>query len=320
MLAEKLVYIGRIIKVESIPNAEFIESVTVVCGSGGKWQGIVTKGLYSPGHLCVVYMPDALIPESDEMRFMENTQWRVKMRKFLGFPSEVVVMPCDVKNHGITVGTDITQLMNVQRYLKPIPACLNARMIAHFPGFIPKTDEPNYQRAEDQIQFLEGKPFYISMKADGSSTTAFKYKGQFGLCSRNYQLAYQPDNGYWKVADKYNLKEKLPDGIAIQWETCGPNIQSNRWRLTEIEGYVFSGYNIEERRYLTCFELRELVEVLGMKSCEILRASDKFSWDEFKSIKNKIHRNLEGVVVRSQENLLGTAPVSFKIINLSYEK
>jgi tRNA-binding EMAP/Myf-like protein len=36
---DSLVYVGKIIHVEKIPDADFIISVTVVCGKGGKWKG-----------------------------------------------------------------------------------------------------------------------------------------------------------------------------------------------------------------------------------------------------------------------------------------
>ena len=42
---------------------------------------------------------------------------------------------------------------------------------------------------------------------------------------------------------------------------------------------------------------------------------EKFSQGTYKNGKPR-----EGVVVRSQHNLLGNKPISFKIINLDYEK
>ena len=39
-------YIGKIIEVNTIEGADFIESVTVVCGKGGRWMGTVQKGQF----------------------------------------------------------------------------------------------------------------------------------------------------------------------------------------------------------------------------------------------------------------------------------
>src|SRR5690606_30705445 len=135
-------------------------------------------------------------------------------------PSEVVIMPLQIA--GEEVGFDCTEMLGVTKYHKPVPANLHGKIKGEFPSFIPKTDEPNYQNSEgqDYIEKLEGQPYYITEKADGSSTTAYKYKGHFGVCSRNWELERDENNGYWQIAIRYNLEENLPEGYAIQWETC----------------------------------------------------------------------------------------------------
>lgn len=265
-------------------------------------------------------MPDAQVPPNDEMKFLESSHWRVRMRRFKGAPSEVIIMP--LKNCVHNIGDDFTEYLGVTKYYKPIPAQLNGDAIGDFPSFIPKTDEPNYQRSEDLINELVGKPYYITEKADGSSTTAYKNLGIFGLCSRNLELKRNPDNGYWKVALKYNLEEKLPDGIAIQWETCGPGIQSNPMGLKEIEGFIFSGYNIYQHKYLEYHELCELSKSLGFPMVQILEHDDSFHKEGIELLGEGLYSNgkqREGVVVRSLFNH-GYKPISFKVINLRFEK
>lgn len=329
---EGLVYVGKIIALDRIEGADFIVSATVVCGAGGKWRGVVRISDYSIGDLCVVYLPDSLIPECDEMKFMASSHWRVKMRRFKGAPSEVVIMPTsylwgkmsvDSQWNEIEIGWDLTLFFGVTKYCKPIPACLNGLAKGLFPDFIPKTDEPNYQRPDANVAELIGKPFYISLKMDGSSTTAFKHNGEFGLCSRNMELKEDENNGYWKIAKKYKVEEKLPDDTALQWETCGPKIQSNPMGLSDLEGYAFSAYNIGEKRYFTMKETIDLCEKIEFPMAEILHDGDCFSNYGIEYLgegtyNNGFHR--EGVVVRSQENLLGHKPISFKVINLNYEK
>lgn len=323
MSKDGLVFIGKVIDIQPIEGADFIASATVVCGEGGKWKGVVKKTDFEVGSLCQVYLPDALIPECEEMAFMKSSNWRVKMRRFKGAPSEVVIMP--VPRHHVsylTVGNDVTELNGVTRYHKPVAPHLQGVAIGQFPGFIPKTDEPNYQREPELVERLVGKPYYITEKADGSSTTAFRYRGEFGLCSRNLQLAYNSENGYWKIADKYELEEKLPEGYALQWETCGPGIQSNPMGLSEISGFAFSGYNIPEHRYLTMSELYDLCVQLKFPMCPILSKGDSFSKDGVELLGEGLYANgkqREGVVVRSQDNYEGK-PISFKVINLGFEK
>lgn len=315
-----LVYVAKIILLEDIPNADFIASATVVCGKGGKWRGIVRKADFSVGDKSLVYLPDALIPENEEMKFMASSGWRVKMRKFRGAPSEVVIMPYKGPEE---IGRDLTSWAGVTKYCKPIPAHLQGKAKGNFPGFIPKTDELNYQRHFDLVDALHEQQYYITEKADGSSTTAFRYKGEFGICSRNLELLPDENNGYWKVAAKYQLEANLPDGLALQWETCGPKIQSNPMGLTEIEGFAFSAYNIIERRYLTMGEFYILCEKLKFPTCRLLDAGHRFDKEKVHTLGEGKYANgkeREGVVVRSQGNHFGDNPISFKVINLNYEK
>ena len=319
---EKLVYIGKIISRTPIEGADLIESATVVCGPGGKWNGIVGIGRFKVGDLCLVYLPDSVIPESEELAFMKKSNWRVKMQKFKGAPSEVLIMP--MVNESLSVGTDCTTRFGVTKYHKPVPAHLQGIMEGKFPDFIPKTDEPNYQNAEGAycIEQLEGKPYYSTEKCDGSSTTAYKYKGHFGVCSRNWEMKRNEKNGYWMVALKYDLENKIPEGFALQWETCGPGIQSNPMGLKEIEGFAFSAYKIDEHRFLTMNELIKFCVLLGFPTAQFLSFGPLFSSQRLELLGEGRYKNgkpREGVVVRSQENFGGN-PLSFKVINLNYEK
>ena len=76
-MSEGLVYVGKIIAIDAIPNADQIVSATVICGQGGKWKGVVRKADMGLNDLCLVFLPDALIPECDDMRFMAASGWRV---------------------------------------------------------------------------------------------------------------------------------------------------------------------------------------------------------------------------------------------------
>lgn len=328
-----LVYVGKIIAMEAIEGADFIVCATVVCGKGGKWKGVVRKSEFNIEDLCVVFLPDSqLDPEIHSyLPFMKDTAWRVKMRRFKGSPSEVVIVNLLAavtefkENQDLPLGKDITDRMQVIKYHKPVPAHLQGKAKGEFPGFIPKTDEPNYQNLEGQlgIEKLIGKPYYITEKADGSSTTAYKYKGQFGLCSRNWELERDENNGYWKVAIQHKLEETLPEGYALQWETCGPKIQGNPHGFTEITGLAFSAYNIQEKRYLNMREFEQFCIDLYFPKVNWINWGPSFSSQGIETLGEGTYKNgkqREGVVVRSIYNELGHKPISFKVINLNYEK
>lgn len=321
MSREGLVYVGKVIDLQPIEGADFIVSATVVCGEGGKWKGVVKKSDFSLGSLCVVFLPDSLLNEKDhaDMDWMKASGWRVKMRRFKGAPSEVLIVGFQGTS---PIGTDITHLVKVVKYQKPVPPHLQGMAVGNFPSFIPKTDELNYQRYPELVDSLVGKPYYVTEKCDGSSTTGFKYKGEFRLCSRNLELAYNENNGYWQVANKYKLAEKLPEGIALQWETCGPGIQSNPMGLSKIDGFAFSAYDISAHRYLEAREFIDLCLEIDFPRCALIDWEYSFSKEGLETLGEGLYVNgkqREGVVVRSQFNQ-GHAPISFKVINLGYEK
>lgn len=321
---EGLVYVGRVVEKQDIPGADFICCATVICGKGGKWKGIVRKADFDIGTECLVYLPDAQIPEDyPGMGFMKSSGWRVKMRKFKGAPSEVVItrFPVSMPLYP-TIGDDVTSWVGVTKYNKPVPANLQGIAKGFFPSFVPKTDELNYQRHYELVERLRGKPYYITEKADGSSTTAFKYKGQFGLCSRNLELEETENNGFWQVCNRYALKDTLPEGYALQWETCGPGIQKNPMGLKQLEGFAFSGYNINEQRYLELDEFLNLCKQLNFPRCKIISIGQVFLDTDLEFLGEGTYDNgsqREGVVVRSQHNVNGNHPISFKVINLNYE-
>lgn len=324
MSKDGLVFVGKIINLEPIPNADFIVSATVVCGEGGKWKGIVRKSDFKIDDLCIVFLPDSqLDPEIHSyLPFMKDSNWRVKMRRFKGTPSEVLITLTRNADGDIYVGKDMTHEYQVVKYHKPIPAHLQGVAKGHFPDFIPKTDEPNYQRYPELVDNLVGKPWYMTEKADGSSTTAYRWKGNFGVCSRNFELERDENNAYWKVALKYNLESLLPEGYAFQWETCGPGIQGNPMGLEEIDGFLFSAYNIEERRYCIFAELVKHSVAFGFPMCRLIEWGHSFIPNGVETRGEGVYNNgkqREGVVIRSQENY-GHAPISFKVINLGYEK
>lgn len=313
---EKLVYIGKILSLEPIPDADNIVSATVVCGSGGKWRGVVQKDAFQVEDLCIVFLPDAMIPEREDMAFMKHTGWRVKMRKFRGAASEVVIMPYEPMSLA-SIGNDVTEAYGVKKYYKPVPPNLQGIVKGDFPGFIPKTDEPNYQSCPEIVEKLVGNPYYITEKADGSSTTVFKYKASFGVCSRNWELKEDEANGYWRVVNKYNLKEKLPEGYAIQFETCGPKVQKNPMGLQELDGFFFSVYLIPEKRLLYFEELTTFRDLIGMPMVNILDHGECFSHRNLNSLAEGTYINgkpREGIVIRSKDS-----KISFKVINLNYE-
>lgn len=132
----------------------------------------------------------------------------------------------------------------------------DSRNLGRFPSFISKTDEIRIQNIP---RILEDKSikYDATEKIDGQSATFFlkkvkhplpffKDKLEFGVCSRNFELQYGENNNYWLVAKKYNIKELLlkligdSDFIAIQGEQIGPGIQGNKYKVNDLQFYIFN--------------------------------------------------------------------------------
>jgi hypothetical protein len=124
-----------------------------------------------------------------------------------------------------------------------------------FPTFVSKTDEIRIQNAPS---YLRNKEQWVATeKIDGQSGTFFvkKEKGKhfwnhewydFGVCSRNLRLREKDSSSYWVVAEKYKIQDVLMRNIgtdeflALQGECIAPNVQGNKYHVTEPDLYIFN--------------------------------------------------------------------------------
>lgn len=223
-----LAVIGKIVENSPIEKADRLEAVTVECDTSGKWHGVIQKGQFDIGDLALVFLQDALLPEREEWSFMKKYNWRVKMQRLRGAPSECLIMPVLPEISSPYIGMDVTSLLGVEKYEKPISSSVGSDALGTFPSFIPKTDELNYQAVPHLVDVLKAqKEVVATVKYDGSSCTFYKYQGHFGCCSRNLEMKNTPNNAIWQMARKYSLPERLLEGYAIQAELVGPKVQGN---------------------------------------------------------------------------------------------
>ncbi len=321
----ELAYIGQVTQIYPLPGADFIESLEVVCGPGGRWRGTAKKGDFAPGDRCEVYLQDALLPQTERFAFLEARHWRIRMVRLKGVPSECLLMPLTDATAGLEVGTDITELAGVAKYEKPLSANRGGDIRGSFPAFIPQTDEPNFQRAPDLVAALQGRPFYATLKADGSSGTVFwDADGALRACSRNFELKERPDTAVWQLAAKYELAQHhLP--LALQFEIVGPGVQKNRLGLKELDLRLFNVWHIEQRRYLDYADMLAVAQSLGLPVVDLVEVGESFDLSDDEALRRYAERTYpngataEGVVIRpTQEMRVNGERLSFKVINLLY--
>lgn len=315
--------IGEVSELMPIPFADRIQLAIVDCGEHGTWSGVVTKDIEHETRVLVL-LQDALLPESERWAFMSKHKWRVRMARFKGVPSECVVLPLSLDEAAQwgSIGINVGEHFGITKYSKPIPAEMAGRAKGNFPSFIPKTDEPNFQRVRDRDQLM-GCEWYASVKYDGTSCTAYVLEdaeANLHVCSRNLELE-DGDHLYANVARKYKLVN-MPEGLAIQFEIIGPGVQGNQLGLREHEIRIFTCYDVGDgkrmAKRLPAETLHRLCEAYGWPAAEVVATGrGPLTNDELQKmaeIKYPNGRHGEGVVVRGLQN-----EFSLKVINLLYK-
>lgn len=323
----KLATIRKIDDLQPIEGADKIEVATV-----GGWKVVAQKGLYEVGDLAVYFEIDSWIPHNiapflskgREPREYEGVKGEVlKTVKLRGQVSQGLLMPLSelfsaTRNHEPFVGEDLTDLLGILKYEKPIPAQLAGEVLGHFPSFIPKTDQERVQNID--LSEIRGMTFEVTEKLDGSSMTVYVNEGHIGVCSRNLELRETEGNTLWRVAREcgiIDLMTGIDQNFAIQGELVGPGIQGNKYKLKEHKFFVFDIWDIDFQKYLSpearfkfCqkYDLPHVAtlayEPLGSASVDVLLSNA-----EGKSALN-YQAEREGLVFKSAD-----ATVSFKAIS-----
>ena len=324
-----MAYIGKILQLSDIPDADFILRADVVCGRGGKWSGVIRKGDAEEGDSVVVFMPDAIVPSDvPELAFMEKHKYRVRPMRLRGCPSEVLIMPVEAMNIEAEIGTDVTDLLGVLKYEKEIPLSLSGIMAGAFPSFIPKTDEPNFQAVPEMREALVGKECVITAKVDGSSQTFYHRDGHFGGCSRNWELRDTPAAAVWVIAHRYEIMDILAGmgNFAVQWEAVGPKIQGNPLELSQVEPRVFDVWDIDGQKHLDFQDTGGVALDLGLPTVQLdlMGTYRGYTDDNLRKLAEGTYesgRQREGIVVRPvREMRVQGERLSFKVKNLLYRE
>lgn len=317
-----LAYAGIIQALHPIENADRLELAMVDCQGGGQWSGVVAKGQFLAGQGCVAILQDAVVPQTEEFDFLKKQKYRVKMLRLRGVPSECVIVPLPA---GSMPGDDVTEQLGIQKYEKVLHGQIAGDELGQFPSFIPKTDEPNFQTARRLIRALYGRPYVVTVKADGSSGTAYRKGDHFGVCSRRLELK-EGNDAYWQVAKRYSLRDRLDDGLALQFEVVGPGIQKNPLGLKEVDGLGFNVWSMKDHDHLPFRAAEKVFNDLGMSTVEHFSSFDSFTMsdDEMRSLAESItYPNgspAEGIVIRALDGSRHlNERISFKVINLKYK-
>ena len=325
-----LATIQRIREIKPHTNADALELATVL-----GWQVVVKKGEYRPNDLVVYVVIDTVLPERPEFEFLRNKHFRIKPIRLRQEESAGICFPLSIipghrplnpassslydsytKADGsmelLSEGVDVTDILDIKHYEKPMPAELAGQAVGMFPSFLIITDEDNLRTYPDAVPEMYGRPYYITRKDDGCSGTFFIYNTEFGVCSRRIHLKENETNGFWRMARKYDLenairKEFPNEDIAIQGECVGPAIQGNHLGLTEMELHVFNLFDIKTRSYMGYEKLKNFCQTYHLTMVTLIEDGSAYGYTVEELVKLasvQIYPNgfpAEGIVIRPQE-------------------
>jgi len=346
---DNLATIQRITSIRLHNNADNL-AIAKILG----WEVVVKKGEFLENDLCVYVCIDTVLPEKPEFEFLRNKHFRIKPIRLRGTESAGICFPLSIlppfqihfapayiergSNKPLPTsweeGMDVTDILGITHYEKPIPAELAGIAKGGLPGYIIMTDELNLRTYPDALPELHSRPYYITRKDDGSSGTFFIKGGEFGVCSRKIQLERSDTNGYWKMAYKYDLenviRKAFPDSdIAVQAEIVGPGIQKNKLGLKELELHLFNIFDIVNRHYMGYEQLVKFTKGFNIPMVTLIDEGLMFHYSLEELIKLANEQKYptggpaEGIVIRPKESITSAVlkrAWSGKVISENYKE
>lgn len=199
---------------------------------------------------------------------------------------------------GTLEGINVTEVLGIEKYEKPLPASLSGMARGNFPSFIRKTDEDRIQNLTNDRELFrriaQGEKWEVTEKLDGSSETIYFVvdeeqdenrvldRGRMGVCSRNLDLKETEDNTFWQVARRYfpadgdttlktdSIARHWP--IALQGELMASNIQGGSLENAIPDVFIFNVFDIKASRYMPPVVAREMVEYFQMKYVPVIHS------------------------------------------------
>ena len=331
----KLATIRKIDAIRPIEGADAIE-----CAVIGGWTVVVKKGEYKAGDLAVYCEIDSWIPleiapflqKGDRGYEYNGVQGnRLRTIKLRGQLSQGLLLPASIvtqdgvdgTEYPFIEGSDVTELLGIQKWERPVPTQLAGLVKGDFPSKIPKTDQERVQNLVNEIDASRSRVdvYEVTEKLEGSSMTCYLIDGEFGVCSRNLDLKRDENNAFWKTAIKESIEEKLRGvgfDVAIQGELIGPGIQGNIYKLSDTEFHIFDVFDIQTQKYFDPVDRRLFVEKLGLKHVPVISTvqcldtvEDIITWADGKSMLQDTKR--EGIVFKHNDG-----GMTFKAISNEY--
>lgn len=316
-MSRQLATVRRLDGTSNHPNADRLS-----IGRVGGWDVVVPVSCTS-GTVGVFFEVDSVVPGA---LVGEGKKVTVKTRKIRGILSQGLFIPLadlTADSSAWSVGQDVTRALDVDQVRRleddaPVARSGRSLLVDVVPTGVRKTGEHILQSSMWLLDGLRGKPYYISLKYDGSSGTFVLNDGQLTVCSRNLEAG--EDSVYSRVAKTYNL-EDLSRGrrLVLQGEVYGPGVHGNKHMIPDVRLAVFNVFDITAGRYMALDDMTATLQELQLPAVSVLEKGADFQHDltsllalakgHYEGTSN--HR--EGVVVRACDQ-----SYSFKVLNNDY--
>jgi len=335
----KLASIEVIKSIKNHNNADSLELCEVL-----GWQTVVKKGIHKEGDKVVFITIDTIVPRyhwSDFLADAKNPDKPIRLKniKLRGEFSSGLVIPLSEFSSDLfkdyELGTDLTEILGITKYIKEIPANLSGETLGDFPtSIISKTDEDNGLNDPNLVEKVLNHDSHITVtqKLDGSSITLIVEDGVLTqVCTRNFSKKETENNTFWKAARNLTIPENWTG--TIQGELCGNGIQRNQLKLNDIKLFVFQ--ISVDKKYMTYEEMKDFCE--SSLHCDVVPLVCELGLEENIKLwinplqklqeladKQKYPSGLEGegIVVRPSSYPKGYSsrrPLGFKLINRNYK-
>lgn len=271
----KLASVQRIAEIQPIDGADKIVKARI----NGWWVVTAIENNFTVNDIVAFIEPDAWVPhelapflsKSKEPREYNGIQGErlrtITLKKQL---SQGLILPLSIiEQYGdfgpllldANEGDDLTEILGIQKWEKPIPAQLRGQMSGDFPSFLRKTDQERVQNLPEIFTDGSLAHFYeATIKLDGSSMSVWFNGEDWGVCSRNIDLKLDQEGNTFVDTAKRVFPESLRGiihqlgALCFQGELMGEGIQGNRENLTGHHFYLFDIWVIDEQRYMDPFE------------------------------------------------------------------
>lgn len=264
---------------------------------------IVKKGEFKVGDKAVYIPVNSMVPLSDpRFTFLSDnvkSHHRVKAIKLRGVFSMGLLVAADPD---MQVGENVADRLGIFKYEPPEQFTQGGENERENYKFVKFTDIESYRKYPRLIQYP--MEVVVTEKIHGANSRFGYVDGEFMVGSHNCIKRRNSENLYWKIAEEFELEEKLKayPNIIVFGEIFGP-VQNLKYGYNKPTLRLFDAFSITEGKYFDYQDFIDLAKKLeiptvpelyrGPWSDSVLRIPE----DQTTHVSN-VDQIMEGIVIR----------------------